>query len=136
MAKKNTKILGLDEILGSPLKLRTIEVPEWGGSIILREMSGRDREAFEEAVISMNGSDPQASKGNLRAWLISLAMVDEEGNRMFADGKDVAALGDTSSTALIDICEEIKEMNGIGDQEVDELVKDFGDGPSSDSTTG
>ena len=128
-------VLGRDDILGVPLKRRTLEVPEWGGSVILQEMSGVDREAFEEAVISTNGTDPVVNRGNLRAWLASFSLIDEAGNRLFGDAEAVAALGKTSSVALTLVCDEIAEMNGLGDEEVKELVEDFGDGPSSGSTT-
>ena len=128
-------VLGRDDILGAPLKSRILEVPEWGGSVRLQEMSGVDREAFEEAVVSTNGTDPVVNRGNLRGWLASFSIVDEGGDRLFSDVEAIAALGKTSGAALVLVCAEIQEMNGLGDKEVGELVEDFSDGPSSDSTT-
>lgn len=127
--------LSRDQILGAGLKRETMEVPEWNGPINLQEMSGIDREAFEEAVVSTNGDDPAANKGNLRGWLASFGIVDDDGNRLFTDADSVAALGRTSATALVRVCARIQKMNGIGEEEVAELVEDFSEGPDSDSGT-
>ena len=127
--------LGRDDILGSRLKRETMKVPEWGGTVIIQEMSGTDRELFEEAVVSMNGDDPVVNKGNLRAQLASFGIVDDAGNRLFTDADSVAELGKTSGSALVRVCGRIQTMNGIGDEEVQDLVEDFGEGPGSDSGT-
>ena len=42
--------LSRDDILGARLKRETMDVPEWGGSVILQEMSGTDRRTFENWV--------------------------------------------------------------------------------------
>lgn len=128
--------LSREDILGAPLKRRTLEVPEWGGKVILQEMTGTEREAFEEAVISTNGTDPAANKGNIRGWMASFSLVDNDGNRLFAGAEGAAALGKTSGSALVMVCAEIQEMNAIGDEEVEELTEDFVEGPSDDSATG
>ena len=128
-------VLGRDDILGARLKRETMKVPEWGGSVILQEMSGMDREAFEEAVVSTNGTDPALNKGNLRGWLASFGIVDETGDRLFPDAASVEELGKTSGSALVRVCAKIQTMNGIGEEEVQELVEDFGESPDSDSGT-
>ena len=129
-------VLGRDAILGAPLKSRTIDIPEWGGSVRIKEMTAIEREAFEEAIISTNGTNPALNKGNIRGWMASFSLVDEDGNRLFSSADDVAALGKTSGTALTLVCSEIQEMNAIGEKEVEELAEDFVGDPGSDSTTG
>ena len=128
-------ILGRDDILGADdLSTRRVACPEWGGTVIVREMTGTQREAFEQAVVSTNGDDTSANTTNLRAWLASFTMVDEAGELLFS-ADDVRALGDKSATALIRVCNEAQNLNGIGADEVEELVEDFGDGPSGSSST-
>ena len=128
-------VLGRDDILGADdLERRTIEVPEWGGSVIAQEMTGAIREEFEAAVVSANSTDPAANTDNLRAWLVSFTLIDEDGKRLFS-ASDVEALGAKSGKALVRVCAVVQEMNGIGAEEVEELAEDFGAGPSDASTT-
>ena len=128
-------VLGRDDILGADdLKQRRVECPEWGGTVIVREMTGTQREAFEQAVVSTNDGDARANTTNLRAWLASYTMVDEAGELLFS-ADDVRALGDKSAGALIRVCNEAQNLNGIGADEVEELIEDFGDGPSGSSST-
>lgn len=37
----------LDDI---KLKVETFDVPEWGGSVLIREMTGTERDAYEESI--------------------------------------------------------------------------------------
>ena len=133
MAQKKVRTLTRDQILKAPVERRVVEA--WGGSVILQEMTGREREEFEADVVATNSDDRQANEGNLRAWMASFAIVDEAGDRMFSDAEGITALGNTSSSSLIKVCAEIQKMNGIGEQEVEDLTEDFGKGPSSGSTT-
>ena len=42
-------VLSKEQILqADDLKTETVEVPEWGGDVLLRELRGRERDAFEE----------------------------------------------------------------------------------------
>ena len=130
------RTLGRDDILGADdLERRTIEVPEWGGSVIAQEMTALIREEFEAAVVSMHGTDPVANRENVRAQLVVFTLIDDDGSRLFSAG-DVEALGGKSGKALVRICEVVQEMNGLGAEEVEELAEDFGGDPSDDSTTG
>ena len=128
-------VLGRADMLGADdLERRTIEVPEWGGSVIAQEMTGLIREEFEVAVVSTNGTDPVKNTENLRAWLLALTLIDEDGGRLFS-ASDVDALGAKSGKALVRVCAVVQEMNGLGADEMEELTEDFGGGPSGSSST-
>lgn len=98
-------------------KTTDVDVPEWGGTVRLRTMSGTERDEFEQLCM-------QASKNNsfagMRARLVSLTAVDETGERLFND-KEVEALGNKSSKALQRLFDSAQKLNGITDDEVEEL---------------
>lgn len=61
------------------LPKETVKVPEWGGEVQVRTMTGTDRDAFEASLIGKEGR-----LENVRARLVSLAVCDESGKAMFA----------------------------------------------------
>jgi hypothetical protein len=64
-----------DEILGADdLKRETVDIPEWGGEVLLRELRGRERDAFEEGSLDKQRN---VSMVNMRARLVALSAIDE-----------------------------------------------------------
>ncbi len=39
------------------LPVEDVEVPEWGGAVRLRTLTGSERDGFEASVVSQNGSN-------------------------------------------------------------------------------
>lgn len=97
-----------------------VEVKEWGGSVYLRVMSGRERDSWEAEVL-------QASEAknfdNMRAKLLARVVCDEKGDRLFQTSEDVIALGGKSATALQRLFVAATKLNGIAQGEQDELLK-------------
>ena len=91
-----------------------VNVPEWGGEVQVRTMTGTDRDAFEASLIGKEGR-----LENVRARLVSLAVCDESGERLFADA-DIAALGSKSAKALDRVFAVAQGLNGIGSDQVDQ----------------
>lgn len=91
-----------------------IKVPEWGGEVQVRTMTGTDRDAFEASLIGKEGR-----LENVRARLVSLAVCDESGDRLFGDA-DIAALGAKSAKALDRVFAVAQRLNGIGAEQVEQ----------------
>ena len=119
-------VLDRDSILAADdLKRETVEVPEWGGEVIVREMTGRERDRFEAGWINADKGDVQVNPKNLdnfRARLVAQTVVDEEGNRLFTDD-DAVELGSKSAAALDRVFTVATRLSGITDKDVDDLVK-------------
>lgn len=96
-----------------------VEVPEWGGTVIVGTMSGFARDQFEAAIIGKNGG---ANMVNIRAKLAASTLQDEKGNLLFSD-KDVASLGKKSAAALDRVFEAAQKLNRITEADVEELAK-------------
>jgi len=116
------KILSKDEILAvDDLKQEVVDVPEWGGAVIVRTMSGIERDEFEASMI--NAETRERSLENFRARLCAMTMVNRNGKRLFPNPEDVKKLGRKSSRALDRIMKVAQRLNGIGPEDVEELTK-------------
>lgn len=94
-----------------------VEVPEWGGSVLVRGISASQRTKYEQAlfkgfdadgkpIIDMNGVDQRLS-------LCALCIVDDSGAPLFSK-EEVAVLGDKSGVALQRIFEVAQRLSGLG----------------------
>jgi len=116
-------ILTKEQILSAQdLKTEIVFIPEWGGDVIVRGLSGTDRDAYESAIITVRGKDTQMNWVNARAKLVALAIVDEEGKQIFSD-TDVKALGQKSAAAINRVFEVAQRLSGLSAQDVEELTK-------------
>ena len=118
---KTTKELSREDILnvddiGDNEK---IEVPEWGGHIFIRTITGKERDEWEYQRYVLN----KGSEGvNARASLVSLAVVNSNGKRLFAP-EDVEALGNKSSVALDRVVNAVRLKNRLGTEMLEDLEK-------------
>ena len=128
--------LSKDAILeANDLKTEVVEVAEWGGSVNVRTMTGADRDAFEASLFVMQADGTRKpSVANMRPRLAALTIVDDAGNRMFAEA-DVEALARKSAAALEKVCVVAQRLNGIGWQAEDAAAKNSEAGPSEGSTS-
>ncbi len=125
-----------DAILEAPdLSFEDVAVPEWGGVVRVRGLTGAERDAFEASVVERKGRETRMNMANLRARLAALAMVDAEGKRLFNDA-DVAALGKKSGAALHRVFEVAQRLSGITEADISELEKNSDSGQSEGSTSG
>ena len=126
-------LLTRDDILNaSDLARERVEVPEWGGAVLVRALTGRERDAYESSIVHPNGRAMKYTLTNMRARLVSLSVIDEAGTRLFSDS-DVELLGRKSAAALERVFEAAQRLSGLSAQDVDELVKNSESGPSDDS---
>lgn len=117
------------------LETRTVDVPEWGGQVIVRGLTGTERDMLEQSVVNVTAKGGQRMNlTNLRAKLVAMACVNEDGTRMFRD-EDVAMLGTKSGAALDRIYDVAAALSGIGDRDVEELLGNSGSGPNEGSTS-
>lgn len=92
------------------LKTEEVDVPEWGGSVRVRTLTGSERDAFESSLIAADG---QRNMANYRARLLSRALVGENGQRLFSDD-EIPLLGGKSAAALDRLFAVAQRLNGIG----------------------
>lgn len=129
-------ILSREAILSAEdITTELVAVPEWGGSVYVRAMSGRERDRFERAMVSITGKNVETNWDNMRAKLVAFSCVDSEGNLLFRQA-DVVELGKKSGRALGRVFDVAQRINGITDEEVEALTTGLKDDPSGDSGSG
>lgn len=97
-----------------------VPVPEWGGEVIVRALTGRERDDFEAGLIGEKRNERNLT--NLRARFVAACVVDEAGKTLFDVG-DVIALGELSASALDRIFTVGRDLSGLTERDVTELVK-------------
>jgi hypothetical protein len=123
-----------DQILeASDLKTAVVDVPEWGGSVTVRTMTGADRDAFEQTLVITDGKGGQIRDiSNLRVKLLAMTMVDDAGNLLFSES-DIAPLAKKSAVALERVFKAANTLNGTDDAAEGEAVKNFDAAPNDGS---
>lgn len=115
LAAKDTKLKG------------PVAVPEWGGDVYFRTISGLERDQFEDAY------SEQKMKA-FRARFLVLTLSDESGERLFADN-EVEALGQKSSVVINRLFDEAWQHNAFTQEAVDALGEGSSPGQSEGSTS-
>lgn len=108
-------ILTKEAILGAQdHKTEYVDVPEWGGIVRVKTMSGRERDAFEASLIGEKDSERRME--NMRARMLAWCIVDENNRRMFSiDEAD--DLGQKSAAALDRVVAVARRINGMSKDE-------------------
>ena len=130
------KFLNKAEILAiDDLKFEDVQIPEWGGAWVrVRTLQANERDRFEASTVQRNGKKVTTNLDNIRARLCLLCMVDEDGERLFQE-EDTFPLGGKSAAALDRIFTVAQRLNGLRDEDVEELAKNSNGDQSEDSPT-
>lgn len=103
------------------LRRELVPVPEWGGEVYVRELTGleRDRWETEQAKIGRTldeaptyKADARLPQRNIRASLVALACCDETGKAIFRP-EDAAELGKRSAAVLDRLFDVAARLAGI-----------------------
>ncbi len=117
-----SNLLSKDQILSADdLQTKDVYVKPWDGYVRIRTMTAHERDRFEQMMFSNRGGKKERMD-DVRATLVSLTVVDEDGKRMFSD-KDVKALSKKSAAALDKIFSEAQSLNAVSDEDVEEIAK-------------
>ena len=125
-----------DQILEAhDLSTESVTVPEWGGDVLVRTMTGADRDAFESSMITtLADGTRKPNMANMRAKLVALTVVDQAGNLVFGVA-DVDRLALKSASALERVFNAAQRINGLGVQAEADAAKNSGAGLSASSTS-
>ena len=129
-------MLSKEQILAvSDLKTEEVSVPEWGGSVVVRMMTGADRDSFESSMVTVNADGTRSpNMVNMRAKLVALTMVGEDGNLLFSVD-EIGHLAGKSAAALERVFNVAQRLNGMGVGSVDDAAKNSEPGLSESSTS-
>ena len=111
-----------------------VKVPEWGGDVRVRGMTGEERDAFEGSIVTVKNGKSTVDTKNIRAKLIAHCVVDEKSDPMFSL-EDIPALGKKSAAALQRIFDIASKLCGLTEGEVEKIVKNLPPIQSEGSTS-
>lgn len=100
----------------------TVEVPEWGGTVAIRGMTGCERDAWEAWCFSKREEWGTAIGPNIRAAVLVRTIVDESGVRVFSED-DVESLGGKSGAVVDRLYGVAARLSGISAKDTDDLKK-------------
>lgn len=128
--------LSKDAILAAPdIEYEIIDVPEWGGKVRLKSLSGDERDGYEQSLIDMRGNVTAPKLAGAQARLAALTIVDDDGKRLFTD-KEVGLLGAKSAAALNRVFDAASRLARLTQKDVEELVGNSASAQSDDSISG
>lgn len=108
------KYLTAEEILAADdLQTVEVDVPEWGGTVRLRSLTGQDAVSFAEQI--------KDNKKNSGIKVVARCAVKEDGTPLFTE-EQVEALTTKNQKALIRVQREALKLLGLTD-DVIALVK-------------
>lgn len=126
------------------VKKEWIDIPEWGGGLYVKVLSGEERDIFEASMFTTNDQGGYAHNlENMRARLIAFVAVDGNNKPIFDSALkydiknkiygDVAELGKKSSIILDRIYVVAQRLNKLRKEDVEDLTKNSLKGQSEDS---
>lgn len=102
------------------LPVEPVEVPEWGGTVHVRTLTGIERDAFEASTVRVRkDGKTEPNMTNLRGRLVALVLCDASGKRLFSDD-DAPELGRRSAAALERILKVARRLNGMDETSLED----------------
>jgi len=128
-------LLGRDAILkADDLPTEDVDVPEWGGTVRVRGLTGTGRDEYWASMTVQRGSQQVIDSANATAKLVARCVVGEDGEPLFTQ-QDVSALGQRSGSALNRVFEVATRLSGISEADMAEAGKDSPTTPNGGSTS-
>jgi hypothetical protein len=122
-SNNGNRSLDKEAIFGiSDLITQRVEVPQWGGYVLIRSLTTKERGRLELSIHERKGVNVTENLALLRSRMVMLSVVNEEGSRMF-DDRDIERLEEKSAAAMDLIFTAAMRLSGISKSDVDELTK-------------
>ena len=118
-------LLNKEQIWGAQdILWEDVSVPEWGGEVRVKGLTGRERDKFESDSLAKAKKGQQQREvilENMRARLVIMCAVDEKFQPIF-DARDVMRLGEKSAVALERVFAAAQRLSGMSDEDMEELA--------------
>lgn len=128
------KLTRNDILKADDAQVEDVPVPEWGGAVTVKGLSGTERDEYESSILQMVGDKMVPTLENARAKLVVRSIIDENGAPMFT-ADDIEQLGSKSARALQRVFDKARELSGLKDEDIKELVQGLKPTPDKDSTS-
>lgn len=101
-----------------------VPVPEWGGKVLVKSLSGAERDKIEATIVQQSGrKNALMNLRNLRAKFVAWSVVDPESHRRLFTDADIDALGERNAAALQRVFNVVQRLSGLSDEDLEEMTK-------------
>lgn len=104
------------------VKTEKVEIPEWGGEIYIRCMTGEERSRYDNLAYSLRGEKVEVNRMNFRERLLVFTLCDESGNKIFEE-EDISLLAKKSGAILDRLYVVSARVNGMRKEDMEQLGK-------------
>jgi hypothetical protein len=126
-------MLSREDILSKKdLKTETVSLPDWGGEVIVTEMTAEGRDEWEKTLLEEKDNKRQVV--NSRAKLFVATVVDKDGNRLF-NSSDISKISKLPVSSVERVCRVAQRINGLMDTDLDTAKGNSEAAQSGDSTS-
>jgi hypothetical protein len=94
------------------LPFEDVEVPEWKGKVRIRTLTGEEIDAYHSSMFEIKGRELIQRRENFRAKLLIRCIVDEKGERVFADD-DLKSLSKKSGLVINRLYNVASRLNAL-----------------------
>jgi len=127
--------LTADQILNAvDITYEDVPVPEWGGTVRIRGLTGTERDRYEQSLLGTKGTVSVPKLAGARARLCAWTIVNAAGELEFTDAQ-VLKLGKKSAAALERVFDASRKLSGLSEEDVEELAGNSEGEPSDGSTS-
>jgi hypothetical protein len=106
-----------------------------GRTVLVRGLTGAERDQFETSMLVRRGNKLETNWHNLRAKLVALCVVDDDGKPLF-DVAETELIGNKSAAVISRIYDTAARLSGLSESDVEELIGNFGGTSSGSSSSG
>ena len=107
--------------------------------VYVREMTGRERDRFEQLLIKKikkgNKIDFEQTLDDFRAKLVVSTVCNKEGERLLTTADFPALSENMGAVKLMKIADAAGKLNGISEEDKEEMTKNLEGGPDEDSSS-
>lgn len=100
--------------------IESLEVPELGGTVYLKGLSGKQRDVWEQWIVVGEGKNRHLR--NVRGKLLARTMCDEAGKRLFED-VDSEWIGDLPGSVISPLYDIAARLSGLSEKIKTDLEK-------------
>lgn len=112
-----------------------VNVPELGGTLRVREMSGTLRNRMEATYATIRSGGDSRALDQVTAQIVAMCVVDEGGKPMLTVN-EVKRLAAAQPKAVFRIRDAVMKISATDEDDLEELEEVFGSAQSGPSTSG
>ncbi|MFF7966764.1 hypothetical protein ACFZC3_15530 [Streptomyces sp. NPDC007903] len=113
-------------VQANDIPTETVPVPEWGGDVIVRGLTGDELDDFQGSIrqfrrsMDGKGMEPVLIQQGMHAKLLVKCLVDDNGQRLFKDN-EADELGAKSGKVLERLYDIAQTLSGLSEDEQEEM---------------